>query len=157
MSIGVARLRRGLGALVALAAAGAAVGFFISRSQSLPAGPRPVVWNRTPCAECRMAVSERGFAAQLQLRDGRVLDFDDPGCLFLLLDREPLPVHAIYFHHVRHERWLSDAEAGFVPAGPSPMAFGLGAVERAVEGGIPFAQARAQVLEGRKGGGHVCR
>jgi len=115
---------------------------FLSRSEALPDGPQAIVWDRTPCAHCRMAVSEPSFAAQLQLTDGRVLGFDDPGCLFRHLAGEETPIHAVYFHHLREDRWLSPEQVGFVTAGPSPMASNLGAVERAREGGLTFAEAR---------------
>jgi len=145
---------RGSLALAALLAVIGALAFLIVRSESLPEGPRPVVWDRTVCAECRMAVSEPPYAAQLQMTDGRVLDFDDVGCLFRHLARQEGTVHAIYLRHLRQERWLAADEAGFVPAGPSPMGYGLGAVALAEEGGLTFAQARDRILDGTRGCAH---
>jgi len=133
--------------LVTAAVVGAAV-WLIRSSEALPDGPVPVVWNRTQCAECRMSVSDRAFAAQLQLEDGRVLDFDDPGCLFLYERREAGPVHAVWFHHVREDRWLPEAEAGFVTAGPSPMGYDLGAVDNGVPGAKDLDAVRAQFADG---------
>jgi len=112
-----------------LAGCGALLILFISRSEALPEGPQAVVWDRTPCAECRMSVGEPPFAAQLQTHDGRVLDFDDHGCLFRYVAENAPEVHAIYFHHVREDRWIPESRALFVPAGPSPMAYNLGAIE----------------------------
>ena len=140
-------------AAVVLAAGGLAL--FVSRSESLPQGPRPVVWDKTSCAECRMAVSEPGYAAQLQLADGTVLDFDDVGCLFMYLDATAPQVHAVYIHHVREERWVAQEKVGFVAAGPSPMDYGLGAVDRATEGGLPFEEARERVLAASRTAGHA--
>ncbi len=127
----------------------------IAGSESLPEGPQPVVWDRTPCAECRMAVSEWGFAAQLQTTDGRVLDFDDCGCLFRFLDQEDPSVHALWFHHLREERWISGAEVTFVEARPSPMGFNLGAMPAGTEGGLSLDEARAKVRRPRRPGGHA--
>ena len=140
-------------AAVVLAAGGLAL--FVSRSESLPQGPQPVVWDKTSCAECRMAVSEPAYAAQLQLADGTVLDFDDVGCLFMYLDATAPQVHAAYLHHVREERWMVQEKVGFVPAGPSPMDYGLGAVERATEGGLTFAEARERVLAASRTANHA--
>ncbi len=137
---------------LAIAGIGAVLVILIARSESLPEGVRPVVWDRTACAECRMAVSERGYAAQLQTRGGEVLDFDDPGCLFLYLDANEVDVHAIYFHHVREDRWLPAARAVFVEAGPSPMAFGLGAEDLGAAGGLSFEAAREKVRSRGPGG-----
>lgn len=142
------RWRRAVGVGVALAAIVAAFALMIARSESLPAGPEAIVWDRTACAECRMAVSEPRFAAQLQTKDGRVLDFDDPGCLFLYLDANPeVETHAIYFRHHREDRWIPAERAAFVSVGPSPMAFDLGAEDRGVEGGLTVDAARESVRE----------
>lgn len=121
--------------------------FVIGRSQALPSGPVDVVWNHTLCAECRMSVSERAYAAQLQTRDGQVLNFDDPGCLFRYeIDNTP-EVHAVYYHHVREDGWVAEAAAGFIASGPSPMGYDLGAVDAGTTGALSPAQARAQVAQ----------
>ncbi len=147
--------RRYLWPAVAVVLAAGGLALFVSRSESLPQGPRPVVWDKTSCAECRMAVSEPAYAAQLQLADGTVLDFDDVGCLFRYLDAAAPQVHAAYLHHLREERWVSREEVGFVAAGPSPMDYGLGAVDRATEGGFDFDEARERVLAASRAAGHA--
>lgn len=119
--------------------------FLLLRAQQLPVGPVPVAWDKEACAHCRMHVGEARFAAQLQLADGRVLDFDDPGCLFSFRARDRSPVHATYFHHHTQDRWLTPAEAGFVPAMPTPMGFGLAAVDAATPGALTTDQAAARV------------
>lgn len=149
--IGNGRRAVRLGIIAALALLAVGLGWLIARLQSPPSGPEPVVWDRTVCAECRMAVSDPRYAAQLQTRDGRVLDFDDPGCLFLYQAATAPAVHAVYFHHCREERWLSDAETGFLSSGPSPMDFNLGAVDRQEAGAMTLAAARAQALARRTG------
>lgn len=133
----------GLAVAAALALAAAGV-FVLGRSQALPDGPQDVVWDHTACAECRMSVTDRGYAAQMQTRDGRVLDFDDPGCLFRWERHETAPVHAVWFRHVREDRWLAAAKAGFVTSGPSPMGYDLGAVDAGVEGALTLADVRAR-------------
>lgn len=94
-------------------------------------GPAPVAWNRQDCARCRMLVGEPRFAAQLHTADGAVLHFDDPGCLLLHRAESPgLEVRATWYHHVREDRWVRGEHAAFVPVGePTPMGYGLGAVE----------------------------
>jgi hypothetical protein len=108
-----------------------------------------------------MHVGEPAFAAQLQLRDGQVLDFDDPGCLFAwwevhmahgpvgaALD-DAADVHAVYFHHARADRWLSLGEVGFVAAQATPMGFGFAAVAADEDGARDWrwAAARARQTE----------
>ncbi len=132
-------------ALFVLAAIGIGVGTLVSRVSALPTGPVAIVWDREACAHCRMHVGEPAFAAQAQLADGTVLNFDDPGCLLSWLDKDPPPLHAVYFHHQREDRWLSREQVGFVPAGPTPMGFGLGAVDRTSSAAIGLSEAQAQL------------
>jgi hypothetical protein len=101
---------------------------FVLHAQRLPEGPEPIAWDREACAHCRMLIGEPGFAAQLQTRDGQVLSFDDPGCLFEHLGDEVAGVHAIWFHHADEDRWLRAEETGFRRVARSPMGFGLAAV-----------------------------
>ncbi|MBI1949402.1 MAG: hypothetical protein HYS27_27190 [Deltaproteobacteria bacterium] len=151
--VAVERARaRDRGLPLGLAAAVLAAGLFawlLLRAQTLPEGPAPVVWDKTACAHCRMHVGEPGFAAQLQLEDGTVHNFDDPGCLARWLDEHPKDaaadaVHAIFFHHKTDDRWLTRAEVGFVDASPTPMGFGLAAVDARTPGAVGWQQAMAR-------------
>jgi len=139
-------------ALAVLAALGAALlGWGLLRSQSLPSGPEPVAFDRAPCTRCGMLIGEPAFAGQLQTRDGRVLDFDDPGCLLLYLRERDPDVHAVWLHHHAEDRWIPQDRVAFVPVPATPMGYGLGAVER---GGATLswdeALARAAASEDRR-------
>jgi len=127
--------------------AAAVVAAVVWSSGRLPDGPVEPRWDHERCARCGMLVSERGFAAQVQRADGRVLHYDDPGCLLSDEGAERgalADAHAVWFHHVREPRWLSFDEVGFVPAARTPMDYGLAAVERSQE---PDAWSVAQALE----------
>ena len=126
-------------ALLALAAALAACG--------PPDGPQPIVWDREPCAHCRMLISDPAFAAQLQTVDGVVESFDDPGCLFARVAARQPELHALWFHHVREERWIRGDAVAFERIDPTPMDFGLGAVDAGTPGALTLEQARERVLE----------
>ena len=127
-----------------VAAGVAAAGYYLVRSEALPSGPQDVIWDHTQCAECRMSVSERNYAAQLQTQDGRILDFDDAGCLFRFERHDQDAVHAVYFRHVREDRWLSGSKTAFIESGPSPMGYDLGAVEKGTAGALDIATVRAR-------------
>ncbi len=120
--------------------------FVVVRSQALPDGPRPVVWDQQTCAECRMTVSDRRFACQLQTTDGRVLDFDDPGCLFHYLSEDAPPVRALYFHAFDGDRWLDRDRVGFITGARGPMGYDLAAVAAGRTGALDFEAARARAL-----------
>jgi hypothetical protein len=91
-----------------------------------------------------MLVGDPSYAAQLQTTDGAVLHFDDPGCL-LLYQREVEPeVHAVWLHHVHEDRWLARERARFVLSGPSPMGYGLGAVDEGATDTLRWEEALEQ-------------
>ena len=113
-----------------------------------PGGPLEPVWDRESCAHCRMHVSEHGFAAQLHSVDGEVFFFDDPGCLLVWEAEHPGAARAVYFHHLRQERWLAEAVAGFVEVSPTPMDWGFGAVDAGDPEALPLAEVRRRVLAG---------
>jgi copper chaperone NosL len=131
-----------------LASAALSVGIFgwmVVRAQSLPEGPVPIVWDKEACAYCHMHVGDPSLAGQVQLSDGTVLDFDDPGCLLSWLEQNHAPVRAVYLHHHTKDRWLERDEAAFAEVGVTPMGFGLGAVERGTPGAIDWPSAGARV------------
>src|SRR5690242_12190335 len=79
------------------------LGYALYRAQRLPEGPQPIAWDREACAHCHMHIGEPRFAAQLQTEDGRVLNFDDPGCLLAYDAAEHPRSRAVYFHHLRED------------------------------------------------------
>lgn len=108
-------------------------------------GPQPIVYDREPCFHCRMLISEPHFAAQLQTGSGEILSFDDPGCLLATLAASTTPPRAIWFHHVREERWLDAAHVAFEPNDKTPMGYGLGAVDAGTPGALGFDEARLRI------------
>lgn len=128
-----------------------AVGLYILeilRAQAPPEGPVSVPWDRAVCARCRMLVSDPSFAAQLHTGSGDVLFFDDPGDLLLYLDDVDVDVRAVYLHHLEEDRWIPASDAAFVPAEPTPMGYGLGAVEVGErEDALSWEQALARVRD----------
>lgn len=142
--MGKTKLAGMLAVLIVLGALGAAV----AMSQRLPEGPVEVSWDLEACRHCHMHVGEPAFAAQLQTRDGQVLNFDDPGCLLLHVDEHRPAIHAIWFHHVREDRWVAASKTAFVPASPSPMGHGLGAVDAGAAGALTYAEALDRVKAG---------
>jgi len=120
----------------------------IALSGCAPDGPAEVAWDRVACAHCRMLVSDPRFAAQLQLEDGEVLYFDDPGCLLsarLGLDR---PVRAAWFHDSAGDGWIAEPDVAFVRGLETPMGYGLAAVRAgSAPGALSGAEALAALAE----------
>jgi copper chaperone NosL len=131
--------------LAALLRRGIALGALGLSACAPPEGPQPIVYDREPCAHCRMLISEPRFAAQLESQAGEVLSFDDPGCLLAELATRSSDVRALWFHHHREDRWLDGEHVGFLEVGQSPMGYGLAAVEVGTPGALSLAQARERV------------
>ena len=131
-------------AAVLVAAAGAFVGLVV-RSQARPEGPVPIVYDKEACAHCHMQVGDPRLAAQAQLSDGTVLDFDDPGCLLTWLDTAREQPRAVWLRAYREDRWVPGASAAFIEVGETPMGFGLGVVERGTPGAIGWDDAAARI------------
>ncbi len=138
-------LSRGL-AVLGFIAFVAAIALLVRRLQRPPAGPVDIAWDREPCAQCHMLIGDHSFAAQIQTTDGRVLDFDDPGCLLKYEAERKPSERAIYFHQLKGEGWLSRDKVAFVPVPSSPMGYDLGAVPIGTPGAISIDEARARVL-----------
>ncbi|GIW73095.1 MAG: hypothetical protein KatS3mg102_2637 [Planctomycetota bacterium] len=134
-----------LWAVIALLVLGGGVLAWL-HGERLPTGPLEPVWDRQACAYCRMHLGERAFAAQLQTTGGEVRFYDDPGCLVRDLEETRPSVHAIWFHHLREQRWVRREQAGFVAVSPTPMGFGLGVVDAGEPGAFGWEQARRRVL-----------
>jgi len=138
--------------LVGATLAALAVALFIVRAEAPPEGPQPVVWGKQACGHCRMHVSEPAFAAQLHTGQGDVLHFDDPGCLFELLRKDKPSVHALWFHHVSEDRWINGQAVGFIGVEPTPMGFGLGAVDASQPGAMTLDAAMSHAGGAPHGG-----
>ena len=112
-------------------------------------GPRPVVLGSEACQHCHMTVADDRFIAQLVTSTGKVLIYDDPGCLATALrdgvvadDR----VRSLWVTDYLDPATLLDAEeAWFVQSDAvhTPMASGLVAVTSRTQ-----ADSLAAVLNG---------
>jgi len=132
---------------VVLAVATGAVAWSVTASGKLPEGPVDVVWDKAPCAACSMHVGEPPFAAQLTTTGGDTHVFDDPGCLFLFVDKNELDIHSMYFRHLYEDRWIERDAVAFELREQTPMGFGIGAVDAGTADAISFEQARKKCID----------
>ncbi|MGM0575845.1 MAG: hypothetical protein ACQEXJ_08970 [Myxococcota bacterium] len=130
--------------LVVIAAGGAALWTLAPGGPG--EGPVDIVWDKETCAWCHMHVSEPAFAAQVRTREGDVHVFDDPGCLFAWQADRHADLEGVWFHHVDEDRWIPADDAAFVERSPTPMGYGLGAVDRG-QGIVSLSGARARTLQ----------
>jgi copper chaperone NosL len=115
--------------------------------------PAPVLYGSEACEQCRMTVSEPGFAARALERTGRAYAFDSIECLADWLGArgpDARPLHSLWVQDFAGgERWLRAEEAAYVRGGEvrSPMGAALTAHAGAVEARAHADEHGGEVLE----------
>jgi copper chaperone NosL len=110
--------------------------------------PQPVdIDSSDMCGYCRMAISQKQFAAEALDVDGNAIKFDDIGCMrrFLAAAEGKHPVRFVMDYGER--RWL-DADTAFFVRGsriPTPMGGGI----------LAFGRRSRAEAEARESGGEV--
>lgn len=109
--------------------------------------PQPVdLYKEDMCALCRMAISEKVFAAQIVTHDGDALKFDDIGCLIEFLSKKPAKKMAASFVvDYTSKNWIKADQASFLISEKlkTPMGYGYAAFANTTE-----AQAARQQFPG---------
>lgn len=99
------------------------------------------------CGYCRMAISQKQFAAEALDVDGNAIKFDDIGCMrrFLAAAEVKHPVRFVMDY--RQRRWLNADAALFVRGSgvPTPMGGGI----------LAFGERSRAEAESRATGGEV--
>jgi copper chaperone NosL len=85
------------------------------------------------CAKCKMAISERRYAAEFADREGAIVKFDDIRCMIRFVQEHNLRDKAAAYFVMDYEKriWLSAEKAYYVKSKelPSPMVSGLAAFQ----------------------------
>ena len=85
------------------------------------------------CSYCRMAITEKRYAAQFLDEDGQAFKFDDVACMmnYLKAKKDQVPVSHYYVVDFDSKQWITVNEAWFVrsqefktPMGGGTLAFG---------------------------------
>lgn len=108
--------------------------------------PVEPVWGKEPCANCKMLVSDKRYAAQLVDGTGEHRFFDDIGCMVLWMDAHGGAEHA-WVRESTTGSWLDARSARYVQGARTPMDFGF---EVRAGGEITFDAVRVAVLERKR-------
>lgn len=102
------------------------------------------------CSFCKMAISERRYAAEFIDSDGQTFKFDDIGCMidFIKANKGSMKISAQFVVDFDNKQWVRASEAYYVhtpeiktPMGGDTMAFGEEAKARRAA-----SEYRSQVL-----------
>ena len=79
--------------------------FAISCSDKPESGPVEIYYGEDICERCKMIISEKDFAAQYQLSNGKTHKFDDIGCMIHYVDEHDNNISSVYMidfdsHHL---------------------------------------------------------
>lgn len=102
----------------------------LAACDSKPRGPVPINADDA-CASCRMAISERRYAAELLDQDGTVYKFDDIACMLRFAHAHDIQTSVARFYvtdYASGKDWIDARQSYFVRLGTSfssPMASGL--------------------------------
>jgi copper chaperone NosL len=97
----------------------------------VPVRPRAIAWGHEQCAHCHMTLTDHRFAAEVITRTGKVVTFDDVGCLQAWLNGNQGPVSRVWVvDFAAPDQWLPADSAVYLQSDTirTPMASGLVAV-----------------------------
>ena len=102
-------------------------------------GPSAIYYGEDICERCKMIISEKEFASQYILSDGKTVKFDDVGCMIHYLHEEkPELIKSVYVTDYDSGEWLNAEKGYFIWTEDvrTPMGYGilsLGSEQRAQE------------------------
>jgi copper chaperone NosL len=128
----------------------AATAVLLAAAACTTPGPRPLAFGAEACSHCHMTLADPRHAGQLVTRTGKVLPFDDVGCLATFVATGGIAgddIHSMWFHDFAQPDSLLDGRAAVFLQHDSirtPMDFGLVALRRG-----PAADSLAAATGGR--------
>ena len=91
--------------------------------------PKPIQYGVDLCQTCKMGIMERGFAAEIITKKGKVYKFDDVGCQVLFLNSGVVKpedcAHILVIKHGTDQEFINANNAVFLSGSKikSPMNF----------------------------------
>jgi len=113
--------------------------------------PVDFVWDRVVCEECKMALSDPHYSAQVIDPDGNPYYFDDIGCAILWLRRQPWQKKArTWVNDVHTKEWIDAEKASWMYGDPkTPMGYGFSATLQPVKKPMTFETVKKWMYIGK--------
>jgi copper chaperone NosL len=127
-----------------------AAGVLLAAAACATPGPRSLAFGAEQCSHCHMTLADPRHAGQLVTITGKVLPFDDVGCLAIFVTTggiDGAEIHSVWFHDFARPDSLLDLRAAVFLQHDSirtPMDYGLVALRRG-----PAADSLAVATGGR--------
>ena len=112
--------------------------------------PVDFVWDRTRCEECKMALSDPHYSAQVIDAKGQAYFFDDIGCAILWLQRQPWKDKArTWVNDVKTSEWIEAKKANWISGDPqTPMGYGFAATLSPVQNALDYETVKQRMVAG---------
>ncbi len=112
--------------------------------------PVDFVWDREACEECKMALSDPHYSAQVIDPKGKAYLFDDIGCAILGLDRQPWKDKArTWVNDVKTTEWIEAEKANWISGDPqTPMGYGFAATLSRVDNALDYKTVVNSMIRG---------
>jgi len=113
--------------------------------------PVDFVWDREACEECKMALSDPHYSAQVIDPNGGAYYFDDIGCAILWLRRQPWQDKArTWVNDVKTTEWIEAKKANWISGDPqTPMGYGFAATLSPVEDALDYETVKKLMVSGQ--------
>ena len=112
--------------------------------------PVPIDTAADMCSFCRMAISEKRFAAEIITNNEEVFKFDDTGCLlrYQKANGDKIKIAAIFVSDYETREWIKADEAFFVRSTSvkTPMSGGILAFADKTKADAEAANSKTEVL-----------
>jgi len=125
--------------------------FFACKGGNEEQLPVDFVWDREACEECKMALSDPHYSAQVVDPKGRAYYFDDIGCAILWLERQPWKDKArTWVNDVKTTEWIEAQKASWISGDPqTPMGYGFAATLEPVENSLGYEAVLKSMISGK--------
>ena len=113
--------------------------------------PVDFVWDRVACEECKMALSDPHYSAQVIDSKGQAYFFDDIGCAVLWLQRQPWKDKArTWINDVNTTEWIEAQKANWISGdSQTPMGYGFAATLSPGENALDYETVKKRMFSGK--------
>jgi copper chaperone NosL len=124
---------------------------FSACDKAQESGAHSIHFDRDLCEECKMVISDRGYAAQIvDTQREKAYMFDDIGCLVLWMDANPrewFESARIYVADSKTQEFIDAKTAYWTLGATTPMDFGLSASKTKPEAAtLTFEEAKQEIF-----------